>query len=132
MINEMQQVQTDFLRECENSLIRFENLNKEQNESNSQLPNHVFVAGTISKIRIQGTRRGDMAFVILTAGNTHVEATIFSETYAAYQSLVQEGIILGIKGRVALDEWSNNLRISAEELFDEEQVRVKFLENLEV
>lgn len=132
MNNVIQQAQTVLLRECENSLIRFVNLNNGRNETNSHIPNYVFVAGTIGKILILKTRRGDMATVALTGGNTKVEVFIFSEIFAAYQSLIHEGRILGVKGRVSIDERSNNLRISADELYDAEQDRVKVLEYLEV
>ena len=119
-----------FLLKCENSLIRYVNLNKSKNETNTCIPRNVFVAGMIGKIFIQKTRRADIAIVILTAGETQVEVTIFSEIYAAYQSLIHEGEIIGVKGRVSLDDWSNNLRISAEELYDAMRDHVKILEYL--
>jgi DNA polymerase III subunit alpha len=78
----------------------------------------VLLAGIIHSTRIQMTRRGRMAVVMLDDGKARIELTVFNELFEQHRPLLKDDQLLIVEGKVAYDEFSGSLRVSAEKLFD--------------
>jgi DNA polymerase III subunit alpha len=89
-------------------------------------PHPVLLAGIIASVRIQMTRRGRMAVIVLDDGNARLELTVFNELFEQHRHWLKEDQLLVVEGRVAHDEFSGSLRITAEQLFDLQQVRSRY------
>jgi DNA polymerase-3 subunit alpha len=92
----------------------------------------VVLAGIVSGVRIQQTRRGRMAIVTLDDGSAQVEMTVFNEEYERSRPWIREDELLIVRGKASLDEYSGNMRVSGEELFDVASARSTFAKRLEL
>ncbi len=92
----------------------------------------VVLAGIVSGLRIQQTRRGRMAVVTMDDGDAQIEMTVFNDEYERSRSWIREDELLVVKGRASLDEYSGNVRVSGEELFDFPSARSNFAQQLEL
>ncbi len=90
------------------------------------------LAGMVSGVRIQQTRRGRMGVVTLDDGSAQVEMTVFNEIFEASRPWIREDELLVVRGKASLDEYSGNMRISADELFDFASARSAFAKRLEL
>ncbi len=90
----------------------------------------VRLAGIVSGLRLQQTRRGRMAVITLDDGSAQVEMTVFNEEYERSRQWIKEDELLVVEGRASLDEYSGNVRVSGEALFDFAQARSKFAQHL--
>ncbi|HTN94264.1 MAG TPA: DNA polymerase III subunit alpha [Gallionella sp.] len=90
----------------------------------------VVLAGVVAGIRIQQTRRGRMAIVTLDDGSAQVELTLFNEIFEANRPWIREDELLVVRGKASLDEYSGNVRVSGEELFDFASARSHFAQQL--
>ncbi|MGA8862805.1 MAG: DNA polymerase III subunit alpha [Gallionella sp.] len=90
----------------------------------------VLLAGIVAGLRIQQTRRGRMAIVTLDDGGGQVELTVFNEIYEANRPWIREDELLVVRGTAKLDEYSGNVRVSGEELFDFATARSHFAQQL--
>ncbi len=92
----------------------------------------VVLAGIVSGVRIQQTRRGRMGVVTLDDGSAQVEMTVFNEIFEASRPWIREDELLVVRGKASLDDYSGNMRISGEELFDFASARSTFAKRLEL
>jgi DNA polymerase-3 subunit alpha len=90
----------------------------------------VVLAGIVAGLRIQQTRRGRMAVVTLDDGGAQVELTVFNEIYEASRPWIREDELLVVRGKASLDEYSGNVRVSGEQLFDFASARSHFAQQL--
>jgi DNA polymerase III subunit alpha len=90
----------------------------------------VILAGIVAGLRIQQTRRGRMAIITLDDGGAQVELTVFNELFEANRPWIREDELLVVRGKAGLDEYSGNVRVSAEELFDFASARSNFAQQL--
>ncbi|KXS32001.1 MAG: DNA polymerase III, alpha subunit [Candidatus Gallionella acididurans] len=90
----------------------------------------VVLAGIVSGLRIQQTRRGRMAVVTLDDGSAQVELTVFNEIYEASRPWIREDELLVVRGKASLDEYSGNVRVTGDELFDFASARSHFAQQL--
>ncbi|HUW26788.1 MAG TPA: DNA polymerase III subunit alpha [Gallionella sp.] len=90
----------------------------------------VVLAGIVAGLRIQQTRRGRMAVVTLDDGGAQVEMTVFSEEYERSKPWIREDELLVVRGKASMDEYSGNVRVSGEELFDFASARSHFAQQL--
>ena len=90
----------------------------------------VLLAGIVSSLRLQQTRRGRMAVVTLDDGAAQIELTVFNEIYEANRPWIVVDELLVVRGKATLDEYSGNVRVSGEELFDFAQARSNFAQQL--
>ena len=90
----------------------------------------VVLAGIVAGLRIQQTRRGRMAVVTLDDGSAQIEMTVFSEEYERSKPWIREDELLVVRGKATLDEYSGNVRVSGEELFDFASARSNFAQQL--
>lgn len=92
----------------------------------------VVLAGIVAGVRIQQTRRGRMAVITLDDGSAQVEMTVFNEEYERSRPWIREDELLLVRGKASLDEYSGNVRVSGEELFDMASARSTFAKRLEL
>src|SRR5450759_2444179 len=90
----------------------------------------VVLAGIVAGLRILQTRRGRMAIVTLDDGSAQVELTVFNEIYEASRPWIREDELLVVRGKASLDEYSGNVRVSGEELYDFASARSHFAQQL--
>ncbi len=90
----------------------------------------VVLAGIVAGLRIQQTRRGRMAVVTLDDGSAQVELTVFNEIYEASRPWIKEDELLVVRGKASLDEYSGNVRVTGDELFDFASARSHFAQQL--
>jgi len=90
----------------------------------------VVLAGIVSSFRIQQTRRGRMAIIMLDDGGAQVELTVFNELFETNRPWIREDELLVVRGKAGMDEYSGNVRVSAEELFDVASARSNFAQQL--
>ncbi|MFA6971064.1 MAG: DNA polymerase III subunit alpha [Gallionella sp.] len=90
----------------------------------------VRLAGIVSGLRLQQTRRGRMAVITLDDGNAQTEMTVFNEEYEKSRPWIKEDELLVVEGKASLDEYSGNIRVSGEELFNFAQARSRFAQHL--
>ena len=90
----------------------------------------VVLAGIVAGLRIQQTRCGRMAVVTLDDGSAQIEMTVFNEEYERSKPWIREDELLVVRGKASLDEYSGNVRVSGEELFDFASARSHFAQQL--
>jgi len=90
----------------------------------------VLLAGIVSGLRLQQTRRGRMAVITLDDGSAQIELTVFNEEYERSRPWIREDELLVVQGKASLDEYSGNVRVSGEELFDFATARSRFAQHL--
>ena len=95
-------------------------------------PHPVLLAGIMHSLRIQMTRRGRMAVVLLDDGNARIELTVFNELFEQHRHWLKEDQLLIVEGKVAHDEFSGSLRISAEKVFDFPTARNRYARGLRI
>jgi DNA polymerase III subunit alpha len=82
----------------------------------------VLLAGIVTALRVQTSRRGKMAFVTLDDGKGSAEVAVFNETYDAARTLLREDQLVIVEAkvmqRVSDDGQVQGLRIIAESVFD--------------
>ena len=83
-------------------------------------------------LRIQMTRRGRMAVILLDDGNARIELTVFNELFEQHRHWLKEDQLLIVEGKVAHDEFSGSLRISAENLYDLQNARNRFARGIRI
>ncbi|HLS51502.1 MAG TPA: DNA polymerase III subunit alpha, partial [Burkholderiaceae bacterium] len=80
-------------------------------------------AGVIAAIRPRMTRRGRMVFVVLDDGSAQLEVAVFNELYEANRSRLREDALLIVRGKVSNDDYTQGLRVSADEIQDLQTAR---------
>ncbi len=90
------------------------------------------LAGMVSGVRILQTRRGKMAVVTLDDGSAQLEMTVFNDIYDANRPWIRDDELLVVRGKANLDEYSGNMRVTAEELFDFASARAVFAKRLDL
>jgi len=76
----------------------------------------VLLAGVVLGVRTQMTRRGKMAIVMLDDASAQVEVSVFNELWDAERGKIKEDDLLLVEGKVARDDYSGGLRVSADKL----------------
>jgi DNA polymerase-3 subunit alpha len=82
----------------------------------------VLVAGIVTQMRVQASRRGKMAFVTLDDGHGSVEIMVYNETFDGVRQLLREDqlVIAEVKvmQRISDDGEAQGLRVIAENVYD--------------
>ncbi|MBP6057237.1 MAG: DNA polymerase III subunit alpha [Nitrosomonas sp.] len=94
------------------------------------------LAGIIHSIRVQMTRRGRMAIINLDDGKARVELVVFSELFDANRSWLKEDQLLIVEAKVSNrghnGEEGDELRITAEQLYDFAGIRSRFAKQIRI
>ena len=96
--------------------------------------NTVMLAGIIVSQRIQMTRRGRMGVLVIDDSYARLELTVFNELYEQHRHWLKEDTLIVVEGKVSKSMFddSENLRISAEKLFDLQKARAQFARALKI
>jgi len=78
----------------------------------------VTVCGMVTSLSVGMTRRGKMIRVGLDDATASVELVIFNELYEQCRTLLKEDELLVIQGKVARDDYSGGVRLTAERVLD--------------
>ena len=96
----------------------------------------VRIAGVVTTLRAQTSRRGKMGFVTLDDGKDAVEVVVYNETFDAYRHLLREDVLLvaevRVQQRMNEDGQMQGLRIVADALYDLAAARRKFARGLKL
>ena len=90
----------------------------------------VLLAGLVTQVRTQITRRGKMGVVTLDDGTAQVEVSVFSELFEAHRLKLKEDQVLIVEGKVSEDGYTGGLRVVADQLLDLATARAKFAKEL--
>jgi DNA polymerase-3 subunit alpha len=91
----------------------------------------VTIAGLVVAIRTRNANRGGrMAFMTLDDRSARMEIRVFPEVYEKYRYLIKNDIILVVEGALSWDEYSEELRLNAEQLLDLDAARNVFAKRL--
>ncbi|SET14426.1 DNA polymerase-3 subunit alpha [Nitrosomonas marina] len=94
------------------------------------------IAGIIHDVRVQMTRRGRMAVIGLGDGTASVELIVFDELFNENRNWLKEDQLLvaqakiGIRGQYNDQESSDELRITAEKLYNLSGIRTHFAKRI--
>ncbi|SFO12621.1 DNA polymerase-3 subunit alpha [Nitrosospira briensis] len=95
------------------------------------------LAGIVYAVRMQVTRRGRMAVVVLDDGSgARVELVVYSELFESARSWLKEDQLLIVEARVnnrgGDDEYGNGLRITADQLYNLGTARSRYAKYVEL
>ena len=90
------------------------------------------LAGIVSGVRILQTRRGKMAVVTLDDRSAQIEVMVFNDEYERNRTWINVDELLIVQGRASMDDYTGNMRISADELYDLASARSAFAKRLEL
>ena len=94
----------------------------------------VLLAGIVTGLRVQTSRRGKMAFVMLDDGGGQAEVVVFNETFDGARNLLREDQLVVVEAkiqqRIADDGQMQGLRIVAEAVYDLAAVRKRYAKGL--
>ncbi|MDR4514454.1 DNA polymerase III subunit alpha [Nitrosomonas sp.] len=94
------------------------------------------IAGIIHAVRVQMTRRGRMAVISLDDGKAAIELVVFDELFNEHRSWLKEDQLLiaeariGIRGQYNDHDGGDELRITAEKLYDLSGIRTHFAKQI--
>jgi DNA polymerase-3 subunit alpha len=92
----------------------------------------VLLAGVISQLRVQMTKRGRMAFITLDDGSARVDVAVYSELFETNRGWMKEDQIAVINGKVSEDNFTGGLRVIADALYDLTHARNTFARRLRI
>ncbi len=96
----------------------------------------VLVAGIVTSLRIQQSRRGKMAFLTLDDGKGRAEILVYNETFDAARNMLREDQLvaaeLRVMQRMTDDGELSGMRIVAETIYDLATLRRKFAKGLKL
>jgi DNA polymerase-3 subunit alpha len=96
----------------------------------------VLVAGIVTALRIQSSRRGKMAFVTLDDGHGRVEILVYNETFDGARALLREDQLViadvRVMQRVSDDGEVQGMRVIAEALYDLGAFRKRWAKGLKL
>ncbi len=96
----------------------------------------VLVAGIVTALRTQTSRRGKMAFVTLDDGGGTAEIVVFNETFDAARVLLREDQLVIVEARVMQrsgdDGQAQGLRVVADAVYDLATIRRRYAKGLRI
>ncbi len=85
------------------------------------------VAGLIVELRTRQTKQGKMmGFATLDDRTGRLEVAAFSGIFEKYRELLSKDTLLVAEGSLAMDDYTNSLRMTAEKLYNLEEAREQF------
>ena len=92
------------------------------------------LAGIIVSQRVQMTRRGRMGILVLDDSYARIELTVFNELFEQHRHWLKEDTLIVVEGKVSKSPYdeSENLRVSAEKLYNLQNAREAFARALKL
>ena len=78
----------------------------------------LLLAGIVTEVRVQNTRRGKMVFVTLDDSTGSVDIAIYSELVEQHRRIIREDELLVISAKVSRDDYSGGMRVVADKVLD--------------
>ncbi|MCX8085368.1 MAG: DNA polymerase III subunit alpha [Rhodocyclaceae bacterium] len=88
------------------------------------------IAGIVTGVRTQMTRRGKMAIVQLDDATAQLEVSVFNELWEAERAKIREDELLVVEGKVSRDDYSGSWRVAADKLLTLAEARGRFAREL--
>jgi DNA polymerase III subunit alpha len=92
----------------------------------------VLLAGVVHSVRTMQTRRGRMSVVVLDDGTAKLEVAIFNEAWEKHRAFIKEDQVLVVQGKIAEDNYTGNVRVTADQLYDLASARAAFARELRI
>jgi DNA polymerase-3 subunit alpha len=96
----------------------------------------VLIAGIVTALRVQTSRRGKMAFVTLDDGRGRAEVMVYNETFDVARTLLREDqlVVMEVRAtqRMTDDGEAQGMRIVAENIYDLAAVRKRWARGLRI
>ncbi len=93
--------------------------------------NPATAAGLVLNARIMITKRGTkMGILTIDDRSGRLDITLFSEALEKYESFLQKDRILVVTGQISFDEFSGGIKMSAREVLDIEDARIRHARGL--
>ena len=89
-------------------------------------PQPLWMAGILSALRPQMTRRGKIMVLTLDDGSATVEVTLFAEALERHRAALRVDELAIVLGRVSRDEYSASQKVVAERVLDLAAARAEF------
>jgi DNA polymerase-3 subunit alpha len=87
----------------------------------------IIVAGLIVGMRTMQTKRGDrMAFVTLDDRTGRLELAVFADIYQQARELLVKDALVVVEGHVSVDDYTGGFKMSAEKIYNIDQLRTAF------
>ncbi len=104
---------------------------RQSGEENGQA---ILVAGLLDQIRLRNSAKGRIAFLTLDDNTGRIDVAVFAGDYARFNHLLVKDSILIIRGSLGWDEFTERVRVRADEVwnFDEYLKRFGALLNIRV
>jgi len=91
------------------------------------------VAGLVVEVRTRQTKSGKiMGFATLDDRTGRLECAVFGEIYDKYRDIFAKDKLLIAEGALAIDSFTNALRLTVEKLYDIEQARAVFAKSIQL
>lgn len=105
----------------------------ELENSKGKIETRARVTGLVVDVRTRQTKQGKtIAFVTLDDRSGRIEIALFGDRYENYRSIISKERLLVVEGTLAIDDFSGNLRLTVEDLYDIEQFRERFAKVLKL
>ncbi|MDP3978012.1 MAG: DNA polymerase III subunit alpha [Pseudomonas sp.] len=89
------------------------------------------IAGLIVNLRVMKNKKGDkMGFITLDDRSGRIEASLFAESFASNQALLQSDALVVVEGEVSNDDFSGGLRLRAKRVMSLEEARTGLADSL--
>lgn len=88
------------------------------------------IAGIVTDVRTQMTRRGKMAFITLDDGEGRIEAAVFSDLFDAQRHKLRVDELLLVEGKVSRDEFRDGLKLGVDRLMSFNEARAQWAKRL--
>ena len=98
----------------------------------SPAPQGQWLAGVVTALRTQMTRRGKMLFVTLDDASATLEAAVFAESIDKHRQLLKIDDLLIAYGKVSRDDYSGGQRLVVERMLDLSSARAEFARSVRV
>ncbi|MEM7408059.1 MAG: DNA polymerase III subunit alpha [Pseudomonadota bacterium] len=83
-------------------------------------------AGLVVAMRVMNSRRGRMAAVTLDDGSARVEVVLYSDVFQRVQQYLAKDRVLIAEGVVSVDEFTGGSAMTADDIYDIEEARLRF------
>jgi DNA polymerase III subunit alpha len=87
----------------------------------------VVVAGLVVDLRTRVTQSGArMAFLTLDDRSARMEVRVFTKVFEQYRALLARDRVLVVQGGLGMDDYSGEMRMTVEQVYDIDQAREQF------
>jgi len=89
------------------------------------------VAGWIIDVRTRQTKNGKtMGFIALDDRSGQLECALFGDVYEKYRQHLNKDSLIIVEGALAIDSFTNTLRLTVDKCHDLEQARIEFAKSI--